>query len=430
MVSVDRIRLDPDYLLYLLLCVYAFLLPFELILEIWFDVDTILKPYRLTGILIFAAFVGLTLRSGLKVTRDVQEDLFLYAALAYGIIISLVRIITGIFDMGYFRSDLILTSLYLMTFLVFKAAPVSNNQLMRIFECYALGMTINALFMFNAFFFLGDTERDAGFMDNPNYAALGLVMVMTYILLRLDLSRRTLSRVLLGLLCLFLLYIFITTGSRTGFVLLVIALVIIFLLVSFQQKIKLLIAGGTLVVLLIPLRLETAQLGGPLILINRLAQSASSGETDVRFVVWKGTFQALEKEGYWGMGIGQFKANFPLLFAEETNNLIYRMVERNYFLGTHNDYLSILTDYGLPGLCFYLIFLILNLRKTARRLLAKPSIREAGILPPLQFIVLLCLIVFGLAAESLQNPLFWFLLMFATKSPTSRSPAPIPELNR
>lgn len=425
MVSVGSFRLEPGQVLFFLFCCYGFLLPFELVLEIWFGIDTILKPYRLIGILTFAIFIFQILRTGLKVTRDAREDLFLYAVMVYGIIISLFRIITGIFDLALFRGDIFLTSLYLLTFIVFKSTLLSSKQLQRVFECYVLGMIINAVFMFNAFFFLGDTKRDSGFMDNPNYAALGLVMVMTYVLLRLDLSRKLLSRIGLGIFVLFLLYVFVTTGSRTGFVLLVLSLAVIFLLVSLRQKARLVLAAGALVLFLLPIKLETAALGGPLILINRLAQSASSGETDVRFVVWKGTFHALEQEGYWGMGIGQFKANFPLLFAQETDNLIYRMVERDYFLGTHNDFLSILTDYGLPGLCCYVIFLVLSVRKVGRKILIQPSLRSVGWLSTMQFITILCLIVFGLTAESFQNPLFWFLLMFATKSPTGGQPAPV-----
>lgn len=412
-----------EQVLYVLFCLYAFLVPFEHVLDIFFGIDTVLKPYRLMSILIAGIFFLQLLRKGLPLTRDIKEDVFLYAVFIYGIVISLFRLITGIFDIGFFRNDMMLSGLYLVTFAIFKSLAVNKDQLLRVFRYYVIGMTANAFFMFNSFFFLGNTSRDAGFMDNPNYAALGLVVSMTYLFLLRDLDSRRLQRMLLGALSIFLLYVFITTGSRTGLILLILAVFVVFLMVSMRQKLRLMLAGGCMILLLLPHNLETAQLGGPLILINRVAQSVNSGEEDVRFVVWRGTFLALEEKGYLGMGIGQFKANFPLLFAEEADNQIYRMVERDYFMGTHNDFMGILTDYGLPGLCFYVIFLVLNFRKTGKKLLAAPSLRLLGILSPLQFIVLSCVVVFGMTAESFQNPLFWFLLMFATKSPTSGYPA-------
>jgi O-antigen ligase len=412
-----KFKINIQHLLFQLFCLYVFLLPFEYILEVLLGIDTILKPYRLTSLAIIGVFGLHTLRSGFHLRKDINEDLWLYAIFAYGLLVSLFRIITGVFNFAYFSNDLFQSGLYVITFFIFKSLPLTDRQLIRVFQFFILGLLINSLYMFNSFVILGIVDRHAGFMDNPNYVALGLVAVISYLTLKLDFLASRTARLGYALLILFLLYIFIITGSRTGLVLLVLVFFLLLYFVSIRRRISLVIATIGLLVLLVPRQFKTIELGGPLILINRVTNTIYSDETeDVRFIIWRGVFRALESTGYYGMGIGQFKSNFPLFFAKESDKLILEVVNRNYHLSVHNDYLAILTDYGLPGLVFYLVFLFLSFRKIFRRTIYPKESDEAPFLNPFTVILLFCLIVFGLAAENFQNQLFWFLLMFATKS--------------
>jgi len=74
-----------------------------------------------------------------------------------------------------------------------------------------------------------------------------------------------------------------------------------------------------------------------------------------------------------------------------------------------------LTDYGLPSLLFYLAYLFLAFKKVTRRLFYPTEDEETRLLYRFAFILFSCLVVFGMAAENFQHPLFWFLLAFSTK---------------
>lgn len=418
-----QVKINIPQLLFWLFGLYGFLLPFEFILEAWFGIDTIFKPYRIVNLVIIGIFSIQVARQGIRIRSDIREDIFLYGIFLYGLALSFLRMLTTSFHLGHFMNDLFQSGLYVLAFFIFKSLDLSDRQLLRIFQCFMLGLLINSGYMVYNFAVLGLVDRNPGFMDNPNYVALGLVALLSYCLLRMNELSKLRTQLLYTLLILFLLYVFIITGSRTGLVLLIIASALIFFFLSLRKKIGLLVGATALVLLLIPRDFKTLELGGPLILINRVTNSLYSDEEDVRFVIWRGTFQALEETGYLGMGIGQYKANFPAFFNNEPNKLILEVVNRGYHLSTHNDYLAILTDYGIVGLSLYLIFLFTSMRKKLGQLTAPIETPEQGFILRLSFVILSFMIIFGMAAENFQNQLFWFLLMFATKSPNT-IPAP------
>ena len=416
------IRINLDQLLIALFYLYAFSMPFELILEILLGIDTIFKPFRLVTLAIIGVFGIRVLKNGLSFNSADRADIFLYLVFAYGILISSFRILERVFNFGLFFNDLFQTGLYVATFFIFKALPLSREQGLRLFRFFLLGILINSIYAFFNFFYYAQFGREAGFTDNPNYAALGLVAAITFILLRTNYELKLSRQLGLGLLALFFTYIFVITGSRTGLVMFLVTLFFIFLFSSWRRKLGIMLVSGAILLLLLPQQLERASLGGPLILLRRVSRSISSEVEDVRFVVWRGVFRTLENVGYAGMGIGQFKAQFPRHYSEESNKLVLEIVNRGYHLSTHNDYLAILTDYGLPSLLLYLIFLFYSMRKATRRMLQPTVDEQQRFLNQLSFILLSCLIIFGIAAENFQHQLFWFLLMFSTKSFYQPSP--------
>ena len=413
MIDSITYRINFDKVMFILFCAYAFSMPFELILEIWWGIDTIFKPFRIISLVIIASFGLQTLRKGLRLPSDFQRDIFLYAVFIYGVLISLIRLISGIFHLGLFYNDLFQTSLYVTTFFIFKAMLFSTKKKLKILKFLVTGVIFNALYIGYTFVFQGLYERGTGFADNPNYVALGLIVAITYFALKLNNNKGLKFKMLYGILILLLIYIFITAGSRTGLVMLIVANFFIFIYSSFRVKLTLLFASTFIVLLLFS---KQVSLGGPLILIQRLSHNLDKTSEDVRFIVWKGALRTLENESYMGIGIGQFKAKFPQYFGEEPNKLILEIVNRGFYLSTHNDYLAILTDYGLPGLLFYLIFLFLCFRAILKRVIYPTEDEEERFLARYNFIIFTCLIIFGMAAENFQNQLYWFLLMFATNS--------------
>ena len=407
-VNLERIKL-------LLFGAYAFSIPFELILEMWFGIETIFKPFRIISLAIVAVFLLQVIRNGFSFKIKYPYDLWLLLAFGYGVIISAFRIISGVFNLGLFYNDLLQTGLHLTVFFVFKSADFNRNDILLVFKFFIAGVFINALVIFNDFFLGGFHGRQTGFTDNPNYVSLALVAVMTYLLLNIEKFKGGLVKILAIISIPFLLYIFIITGSRAGLALFIASLLMIFIFAGIRKKIFLVFIAGLITLMLLPQQLDKIRLGGPLILFVRVADNIGSDENDVRFAVWRGVFRALEENGYMGMGIGQFKAKFPRYYQEEPQKLIHEIVNRNYFLSTHNDYLAMLTDYGIPSLIFYLLFLLASVKAVFKNVwMTKESVNQIA-LAKYSFIILVCIVIFGMAAENFQHQLYWFLLMISTK---------------
>jgi len=416
MKSTSAIQINIDKILVTLFCCYAFSMPFELILEILFDIDTIFKPFRIMSILIIGTFGLKVLTQGIYLDKRDQTDWFLYGVFLYGIIISCFKIIMGVFDIGLFINDSFQFSLHLATFFIYKTTPISKNQAFRIFRWFMIGVTLNALYISSIFFTIRG-GREAGFTDNPNYVAFGLVAASTYLILGTNFKQRKYFTLWVSIIICFLLYTFGIQASRTGFIMFVIASVLIFFYSDLKRKITLVILSSLIGLMLMSSHTSNVGLSGPMVLINRIIKKKSEErQEDVRFVVWRGVFRILEVEGYEGMGIGQFKAKFPQYFAEESNKLLLDMVNYGYFLSAHSDYLAIVTDYGLPSLLLYLFFLSSTLIRLWQEANYYRVDEEEEFLAQFSFIFFLCIIIFGLTAENFQHQLYWFLLMFTTKN--------------
>lgn len=408
-------KIDLNNLLYKLFCAYAFAMPYELILKQLFSIDTIFKPFRILSLLIIGFYVLKGLKERFYIKQENRVDLFLYAVFFYGILISMVGMIIDLFSMGRFYNTLFQSSLYLATFFIFKTLSISREQMIRLLKYFIAGILLNALYIFYLSITFSSPGRIAGFTDNPNYVALGIVAVATWLMLRLNQNNR--KRTTLGLLIalFFCIYTIGITGSRTGLLMFVISGFFVFIFASLKTRLFLgfSVAMISLVLLSGPNTEFIAR--GPSKLIKRINKKLSEDEGDVRFAIWKGIFRALEKDGFHGFGIGQFSAKFPAYYTNESNKLILEIVNRGYFLSAHNDYLAILVDYGLPGLVFYLCFLWFSFKKLFRRLNYPSEDDNHALLKQFSFIIFCCLIIFGLAAENFQHQLFWCLLMFSTK---------------
>ena len=407
-------QINLDQVLINLFYCYAFSISFELVFEILFGMDTIFKPFRIFSLFIIGVFGIKFFFSGLHLdTRD-KIDWFLYGVFVYGIIISCWRIITGVFDMGLFFNDIFQVSLHVATFFIFKLISITRKQAIKIFYCFLLGTSVNAFYV--VYKYVGNMSwgRQAGFMDNPNYAAFGLVAAIIFLALRIDFFKKASTQFWSIKLLLFFLFVFSIQGSRTGLIMFGVAYLLVLFFSKSQRKL-IIVAGIAGFFILLPKQIDFTRYS---VLIRRLDKKMNTDESDVRFEVWKGVFRVLEDEGYFGMGIGQFKANFSKYFSLESNNLIVEMVDYGYFLSTHNDYLAILTDYGLPSLICYLFFLGFTFLKLFQKLKFKKEDKDEEFLIQFCFTFFVCIAIFGMAAENFHHQLYWFLLMFTTKKYT------------
>lgn len=418
MLNEWQTRLDFDKLLCSLFCLYALSLPYELVLEFFFSIETIFKPFRVISLVIIGVYFIRVLMQGMVVNREDWSDWLLYSIFIYGVIISCIRIVGGLFSMNLFTNDIFQIGLYALTFFIFKTTTISSDQRTRMMWYFVAGVLINSIYMTTYSIVNVSFERQAGFIDNPNYAAFGLVAAILFLVMKTTHWRSFIRQLFLFSGVSFMVYAFGTTGSRTGVVLLLFSLFAAFFFFSVRRKIFLFFVGFLATLLLIPQQFESLPFVGRVVVVDRITHKLDSDVEDVRFALWRGALRSLEQEGYAGMGIGQFKAKFTTIYNEETNLQLMSTVNWGYFLSIHNDYLALLTDYGLPGLIFYLSFLILTFRKLLLQLIYAPPDKEKRVLIQFNFMFFICILIFGLASENFLHHLYWFLLMFTSKRVT------------
>ena len=272
-----------------LTCLYAFFIPLEKILEVLFDIDTVFKPYRVIGLLIVTVFV---IRSCFKWQNnsELKRDIFLYSIFIYGLIVTLVRMMTQEFTLKYFISDSFQFGLYLCVFIVLRHSGLSRNNYVTICKFLATGILVNALYVFYSFVFLKSYMRHAGFMDNPNYMALSLVFIGLMFLVRRPQLKGWVEKMLGWCLFAFIAYVFIISGSRTGLALMLICGAVAVYYSSIREKL-IILSMITMAGLLITFKAsEHIQQTGPLILIKRLNKKTTDNP---RLPVWGVQFAQL-----------------------------------------------------------------------------------------------------------------------------------------
>lgn len=402
-VNIDRVIIN-------LLCWYAFFVPMELILEVFFGIDTILKPYRLLAMLIIVCFL---FRARFRWTpnREFYQDIFLYIVFIYGLIVTLIRMMTSIFNLNLFFNDAFQISLYLGVFIVLRHINVQRKDLYRIILFLSAGIILNAVVVFNSFFFLKIYKRDGGLMDNPNYMALSVAVLIIFLIIQYPVFQGLLKRVIWLSLILFLGYVVILAGSRTALAILVISVVLMLYYSTVKVRVGLI---GVLIILMGIVSfggLDILESNRPLALVNRLKKDSSE---ENRLSIWKGAYEGAETVNFTGMGIGQFKARFREFYTDSNHYLIRRIIESGYYLSPHSDYLAFLVIYGVIGLLGYLIFMFSSLKKVFFKYLNEAK-HERKRHYQYCFLILVSLMIFGVANENVVSPLFWLLLSISTR---------------
>lgn len=404
------INVNIDRVILILICWYAFFVPLEHILEVFLGIDTVLKPYRVLAMLVIGCFVFRT-RFRWTPNREFYQDIFLYIVFLYGLIVTLLRMMTSIFNLGLFYNDAFQIILYLGVFVVLRHVNVRRKDLHRIIVFMSAGIMFNAIMVFNSFFFLKKFKRDSGFMDNPNYMALSIAALLVFLIIRYPNFQGLLKKAFWLITILFLGYIFILAGSRTVFAILIVSGIL--MLYFSTLKIK----GGFIALLVILLGiinfggLTLLESNGPLALVKRLEKNSSE---DSRVSIWKGAYEGAETVNFAGMGIGQFKARFREFYTDSNHDLVRRVVEKGYYLSPHSDYLAFLVIYGIVGLLGYLIFMFSSLKKVFLKysLELNPELKRHY---QYCFLMLVSLILFGITNENVISPLFWLLLSITTR---------------
>ncbi len=405
-------RVNIDHTIYILLCGFALFIPLSDILDVFFNVRTVLKPFRLFLILSIVLYGVKVLSHGFR-PKSYIDDIPFYLVFVYGFLISLVQMMKPDFSMKLFNNDTFQISLYLLGYFIIKNVNLSQKQKTNILWSLIIGILINCFYLFNSFYFLGNYAREGGFMDNPNQVALSIVLAVAFFNYRISVSEKRLLRLVYIGMVFFLLFVFPVTGSRTGLAILLLVSLLIFTFASYKAKLTTFLAAGALVFFFLTQNLERFNVGASFVLTNRVIKKQNEEEKDVRFLLWDGALKAASDNYFLGIGIGQFKAKFSRIFQTTYHPTILEVVNRRAYLSAHSDYIGLITIYGIVGLLLYLFYLFRNTLNILRNMRFADSFSEQRFY---QFclMVLACLAAFGLTAENFISPIYWLLLALCT----------------
>ncbi len=253
---------------------------------------------------------------------------------------------------------------------------------------------------------------------NVTYFAGFLAPISLIIVSQLLGSVRPVYRIILGLLLVTVLYLLITTESRSAWAGAGAGVVLLILLNTSSGRIRLvmigtLLAGAVVLLLLFP---EMVQ--------RRLAGILEVGPTSSiarRLYFYRGAWQAFLSSPLIGQGIG----NFAVFFSKFRSPEYWMAHSEDIVPHAHNELLEILSETGIAGFAAFTAAVFLCIRSAGKRLgMASGSDRYllTGVLAAVTAIL-----VDNLASMNLRTmpvaAIFWLLLGFAARSDTDHGPA-------
>jgi oligosaccharide repeat unit polymerase len=369
------------------LCLFALFLPLEQLLSYVFGIETEFKPYRVFLILAFAATLLNKNFKKYKANSVIKLLLFIFI---YGLVIGLLRIGMGKGELPYLTNGASHFLLGLM--IVYLISNISSYKLLnKIGKYLIIGILISSIYGFYHYF-SGDYRfiRLRGFFNNPNHLAFAINFITPLLFFKLRNENR---KIIYFTLIIFFTLIVILTGSRTGLLIQVCSILLLFTLFNNNiSNFMRAIFTGFIAFYFVLL---------PIININnnifsrfdKSSYETASGRIDITDAALK-----LGADTYFtGVGIGQYKY-YHLDYISST---AYHTV-LDYKLSTHSHFLDLLVNFGFISFLFFIIILIIFFRAIYRKR-AKDTYKYA-------LIILFILITSSLSQEMFIFPLFWIIL--------------------
>lgn len=278
--------------------------------------------------------------------------------------------------------------------------PRQHQTLMWIYAAVAV---FSALFTIQKITFGGGPSlilRGNGFAGGANSAARYFTIALVFLVyLRNNTEKGPfLSGALLSSIAVLVVGVAYTV-SRTGFLLLVVAIGMLLIqrsLSGSQQQLAFLATLAITVIFFIPDLILT------LLRFDNMLQAVQLGTDTVglRYTLWEAGWQMWSDHPLAGVGIGQFPSNLP--FYGKTLHLKFQN------LGAHNMYIQILAETGIIGLILFAGLLgsaLKSLRQAAR--LSNPV---ASSLAWTWLIVLVVLLLGGITKNDHFDKLLWLVI--------------------
>lgn len=388
-----------------LFCATVFLFAFEQITWVYFGVETILKPYRIT----LGLGLVLALFSKNRLGRDVVRITLAFTSVyVLGTTLALFWAISTPVNLGGVLHQLLLLGFAAGMYVLALLGIRSTKDLVRVLWLIVLSSFLSSILWYLHSGGVG-FYRATGFFRNPNHFAFMLaisVLISSYFLLarkrNLGVSVFLLANILICIALLFL------SGSRSILLTALPALVLLLFRYVTQpgRGAGNRMALGVGIAALITIAVFSIIDGD--LLSSRLMDrfdaenlKTASGRLDL----WRAGLLAAEDYHLTGMGIGQYLHNHQTYVQQLSGAVYITILEFN--LGLHNEYLTLLVEFGLLGLGIYVVAVVTIWRGIRRFSKANP---RHMFLASLAECCLVLDVVFSASQDMYLFPYHWLIL--------------------
>lgn len=396
-----------------LIALYSFFICFEYLFVELIGSDSILKPYRIMGILL----IGYAILNALY-KKNIKLDNYDFLLTIFFLIFYFSAISTA----GIDGSDMFFTHtnsiLILFSFLVCLSIkqffPNNLDVISLVLFLFMLGTFLNVLYAIysvasnplNAF-------RISGFYKDPAVFGVTVSILITYCISQyLFIQNNPRLKLLIFLVALISFSVLILSASRTGLLSLFIMIFFVgFLQLGLFKSVMILISIFLSIFFVINIDFanlppELYRLG---ITFERLTlENTLSGGGAGRLPTWRASFDLFQDNYFFGIGMGQYP-QYSIQYAQLLPEGVENKVVYEFKLGLHSNYISALVEAGFIG---FITYSFLNFLWLCNVLKAYFFSKSANSLFFLLFFVLIS--ITALTQETFAFPYYLFLLTLLT----------------
>ena len=410
---IDTFRMVLKDTKLMLVAFYSFFICFEYIYWVFIGADSILKPYRVIGILI----ITYTLLNAIH-QKNFKFDSYDFLLIIFFLIFYLSAISTaGIdgSDMAFTQSNSILILFsFLICLCIKQIFPNDINVLKLVIFLFMLGTFLNVLYALisvisnplNAF-------RISGFYKDPAIFGVTVTILLSYCISQyLFIENNPKLKILIIFVAFISFSVLLLSASRTG-------LLSLFVMIAAAGIIKLGFIKSIIILLSILLsiffvvNIDFANLPPDLyrigITFERLTLDSTLGGGGAgRLPTWRAAFDLFQDNYFFGIGMGQYP-EYSIQYAQLLPEGVENTVVYENKLGMHSNYMSALVEAGFIGFLAYTLLNFLWLCNVVKSYFYAKN--ENSLFFLLLFITIS---IAGFTQESFTFPYYLFFLTLLT----------------
>lgn len=386
----NKISVDSffRYLVYLGIA----LIPFEHVLDLTSLAGTMLKPYRVVFLL--AAFFKLfeSISNGKTIVR--KYFILISVFFLYGFILACINsVFLDMVNIVFTYEDVRLVSFSLMIYYVFSTTITTEDEGSKC--CYIFMMSLVLSIILSYYFRPMVGARYMGFFGNPNGFGFVCVIGFNFIASKLNTRNNKMLTLFNMSLIIFFCMCIVSTLSRGALGCLLISIIMYVFFYIRQGKFFNVFFLLTLLFMGFVFVLSSGDSFSRISLDSIFTDGGGGRE-----YLWKAAIK-LFQDYPWGVGLGQFRSFCITYLPPEAAEVMHSLA-----LGVHNQYISILVEFGLFGFGIYLLCCGFILKQLLQ-LFYKRGGEQMVYFLLTSFVSMLCM---DLTQLSYFSPVYWFML--------------------